>query len=364
MIRAHYLLLIGYFCAVSSCDPYQRFGKNGDSLGPVEPVNFPPANLGIQPDGSPGNRRQSGLGAFTAVRAFAAGQEISYYGYPFPVGDPEIDPLRLEEGGAPYQPVPVTDAYVFDSAYKCTPSPGYKYDPRRDEVPYDQQGNIFTALPTASYTPEQGPVSDYVPVVAQIPVSSPSMGCQQPKSEETLDQLDGMTAREPDGKFLAFLIIDPGSPVFPVGATAATHPGVGIQRWGWYNRYLLAYLDGGEIPTAQATVMEGQPPAPLMVRRMVTQRLYIPRSPVMTGAPGPAGPGEVGAGYDVLGARRGAAGYSPVCAVYTYDAERPLTVAALPKNAATIEAMFDTEDAPLEPADPPYVFCLQTAVTP
>lgn len=347
------LFSIGCLLLVSACDPYERFGKNDDSLGPVDPLNFPPANLGVQPDGSPGNRRLSGLGAFTAVPAFVGGVDASYFAYPFPPGS-DATSLRLDAEVPP-------GVYVFDAAYRCTPAPGYQYDRRRDEVPLDQQGNIFTALPAASYTPEQGPRSSYMPVVAQIPVSSPTMGCQLPKSKETLAQFDGMTAREPDGKFLAFLVIDPGSPVYPAGA-AADHPGVGIQRWGWYNRYLLAYLDGGEIPTEQVTVMEGKPSVATMVRQMVTQRLYVPRSPVMVGM-APAAPGEVGAGYDVLAARRGAPGYSPVCAVYTYDAGQPLAVESLPRDAAMIEMNFNTPAAPLEPASPPYVFCLQ-AVTP
>jgi len=33
---------------VLACDPYQRFGEGTDSYGPVDPINFPPANLGVR----------------------------------------------------------------------------------------------------------------------------------------------------------------------------------------------------------------------------------------------------------------------------------------------------------------------------
>jgi hypothetical protein len=355
------LLLTPLLFASAACDPYDRFGQGDDSLGPVDPLNFPPANLGLQPDGTPGNRKQSGLGGFTATAAFAGGAPISYFAFEFPTAA-GADPLRLLSGG---QPTALTtgDVYTFDPNYKCTVANGYSYDRRRDEVPYDRQDNVFGSIPTASYTPERGPRSTYVPVVAETVVApSRSLPCQQPKSVEALTRLAGPMPM-PSGRYLADLIIDPGSPVYPAGASADTHPGVGLQRWGWFNRYLLAYIDGGAIPTANATVMTGMPPAPMMVTRMVAQRLYYPRSMVLMPGEAPGttmpGPGARGAGYDVLTAKRDAAGYSPVCEVFTYDAGMPLAPEQLPKSAAVIETMFNTMAAPLQPDSPRYVFCLQ-----
>jgi hypothetical protein len=109
-------------------------------------------------------------------------------------------------------------------------------------------------------------------------------------------------------------------------------------------------------------VMEGTPPAPRKVRRLGTQRLFHPRSLVIEMGPTMMpvmAPGRIGAGYDVLESKRGDARYSPLCAVFTYDAGMPLRPEELPKDAATIEAMFNTQAAPLRPGTPPLVYCLQ-----
>ena len=357
------LLAVGAAGLPAACDPYDRFGQSEESLGPVDPVNFPPANLGVQPDGTPGNRRQSGLGGFTATAAFAGGAAIAYFSYALPAAAPGTDRLRLLAAGQPTGPT-ISEVIAFDPSYRCAVSGGYSYDRRRDEVPYDRQDNIFTALPSANYTPERGPRSSYVPVVSETVVApAKPLPCQQPKSEEALLRLTGAPKSAPSGRYLANLIIDPGAAVFPPGQTAETHPGVGLQRWGWFNRYLLAYIDGGVIPTADSTVMEGMPPAPVMIKRMVTQRLYFPRSMVITAGATPAmtttAPGELGAGYDVLAARRDTPGYSPICEVFSYDAGMALTPDKLPRDAKTIEATYNTMAAPLEPDSPRYVFCLQ-----
>jgi len=98
---------------------------------------------------------------------------------------------------------------------------------------------------------------------------------------------------------------------------------------------------------------------------MVTQKLYYPRSMVIgSGAMPTTSAGRLGAGYDVLTAGRGAAGYSPVCEVWTYDTGTPVAAADLPKNAAIIEASFNDMAAPLRPASTPLVFCLGVGVQP
>ena len=77
-------------------------------------------------------------------------------------------------------------------------------------------------------------------------------------------------------------------------------------------------------------------PAPTMadpmamktVKHMVTQRLYVPLTvldPMMKPADG-----EIGQGYDVLAAKRGADGYSPVCEVVTYETPMPLAPYTFP----------------------------------
>jgi hypothetical protein len=342
----------------SGCDPYQRFGKDDDSLGPVDPVNFPSANLGTT-----GNRMQPGVGYFSEIPAYAGGAAVGYFAYTLPAPSPATaDLLRLLEGGKPYASALATPtAYPFEG--DCTPPSGYRYDPKTDEVPYDRQGSVFTALPSATYTPGVAASSRYVPMVAAAPATAPGVPCQKIKSEDALSaQLGKAPAR--DGKYLAWLIIDPAAAVYsrddPNGEKLPL--GLGLQSWGWYRRYLLAYLDGGPIPTTETDVNDGTMDMPNMkhVLRMVPQKVYIPRSPVtrMSGGMTSMAPGIRGAGYDVLQARRGEPGYSPLCEVTTYDAGMPLAASALPRDAKTIEDSFGTT---LQPATPRYVFCLQVA---
>jgi hypothetical protein len=335
--------------ATGACNPYDRFGANDDGLGPVDPVNFPAASLGTG-----GNRKMPGNGTLTATRAYSAGMPIEYFNYPFPPAAAGVDPLRLQEDDMPVLPVPT--AYAFPPG-QCTPPGGYSPDPRLDERPLDIQDNIFTALPTATYNQGVASRTAYVPVVADAAVTA-TLPCQKAKSAEQLTALLGGMLPKPAGTYQAWAIIDPAVGVYGVGEKPETSTGLRWQRWGWYNRYLLAYLDGGAIPTMDMTVMEGTPPMPVRVKTMVTQRLYYPRSMVMGAMAAAAG--RLGAGYDVIAAKRGAAGSSPVCEVVTYDAGMtPVAPDALPRDAAMIEAMYGMT---IRPAATPYAFCLQ--VTP
>jgi len=203
-------------------------------------------------------------------------------------------------------------------------------------------------------------------------VSSNGEPCQDTKSEKTLRQRSDVelkTQGEPDGKFLAWAIIDPGAGVYhrlgaPIGGDARTgNPpgGVDLQKFGWFNHYLLAYLDGGYIPT-ESIMAANQ--GPTMVR-MVTQDIYYPRSLVIhSGSLGTA-PGKLGRGYDLLQFKRGEPGYSPVCRVLTYDAGDPRTLADLPHNVDDLNALYgDTiapPDQPPAPATPIplFIYCLQ-----
>jgi hypothetical protein len=356
--------LLPVFLLVAACDPYTSFGNAGSSLGPIDPVNFPPANLGTG-----GDRTRPGGGAFTETRAYAGGTEIGYFSYPSRAPTAALDPIRLREAGAPYPAVATPPAYVFDpgdasafpAKYPCAAPAGWAFDQRLDDIRLDEQGNIFSALPRATYTPGVAVSSGYVPVVSMVTASSASTECQSAKSEvQMFDRLGvapGMAAMA-SGRFLAFLIIEPAAAVYPRGKNASNHPGLGLQKWGWYGGYMLAYLDGGFVPTEEFPAM-GTTKA---LTRMKTQRLYYPRSMVtVTSASGivTMAAGALGAGYDVLTARRGDPAYSPVCAVYTYDAGMPLPPDQLPRDAATIEMTFNTMEAPLRPATNPYVYCLQ-----
>jgi hypothetical protein len=172
-------------------------------------------------------------------------------------------------------------------------------------------------------------------------------------------------------KYLGWLIIDPAAAVYPKenptgvlppdpSGLAKMLPGIGLQKWGWWSRYLVAYLDGGYIPTGEDVVMGGTAAMPTMTRvtHMRTQKLYIPRQ-VRVGMT--TGAGRPGAGYDVLEFKRGEPGYSPLCQVYQYGDPNPAMAVAstdLPKNAAAIaDPMAMLMAAPQAPAT--YVYCLQ-----
>jgi hypothetical protein len=246
-------------------------------------------------------------------------------------------------------------------------------------VHFDQQGHIFTSLPSANYGIGSNPSWTYTPVVAEVPVTSNGERCQDIKSEYTVlnrngkdvtvpkgpDRADGSPTGQPDGRYLALALIDPGAPVFKVGegiAPAFTNRfGITHQRWGWFNQFLVGYLEGGYIP------LTGTPP------RMATQRLYYPRTnngstTCIPASPGPpptlAVPCGLGNGFDVLEfSRTTDPGYSPVCQVVSYPAAGTIF-----RDAATIAATFTAPGqlipppAPTAaggPITPAFVFCLQ-----
>ena len=224
----------------------------------------------------------------------------------------------------------------------CTAPAGYTFDEIRDEVRMDQQGSVFATLPEAMYPPGTAASSTYVPVAAEWPKSSAGQPCQKFKSRAQVESALG--AQMPSGKFLAWLVIDPAAAVYRHDQDPDADPrGLDLQKWGWFRRYLLAYLDGGYIPTVEEMVTEAG--VSKQVIKMRPQRLYYPRSLVITTAANgmtAMAAGVRGAGYDVLEAKRGDADYSPVCEVFTYEASpmpMALTPALLPKSVAEIEAI-------------------------
>jgi hypothetical protein len=353
--------------ALAGCDPYEDFGGGNDGLGPVDPVMFPAANLGAG-----GNRTMPGIGLFMETHAFADGAEIGYFPYAYPAAATPIpDPRRLRDSGNPVARVPTVGVYNFDppasggnplpATNACSAPAGYVYSEPRDEVHYDQQGAVFAALPRATYDMGVAAATPYLPIAAEWPVNSAGQPCQKFKSRTQVEDVFGaFDPSKASGKFMAWLIIDPAAAVYKWDDDPDTDlRGLDLQRWGWFNRYLLAYLDGGYIPTAEEMVTEGG--AMKTVLRMQPQKLYHPRSLVI-GDGGAMAPGARGAGYDVLSAKRGDADYSPLCEVWTYEATPAgmgLPEDQLPKTAEAIEAMFPAPNLTVAAGAGRYVFCLQ-----
>jgi hypothetical protein len=222
---------------------------------------------------------------------------------------------------------------------RCIAPKGYVYDQQRDDVRYDQQGELFTALPTKTYTP----------VVAEVAVHTHDLPCQSIKTTDTVvtsKRVDVQTKLPdnagpdtkpvgiPDGKYLAWAIIDPSARVEPTDEAT----GLGPQSYGWYQHYLVVYLDGGYIPTSA----DGS--------ELVAQTLYVPTlvpGKDDAGNPAVVANSDPGSGLDLLEARRGDAGYSPFCRISLYTPPFP----GVPLLSADPSQTTATDR---------YVYCLQT----
>jgi hypothetical protein len=409
-----------------ACDKFEgKFDADTEfNAGGADPYNFPPPYRGAQQV-----RQTAASGIFTEVGAYAAGTPVGYFQFPFspsqvqttnyaapdPRTWPEgsVDPLRVAGPGTDFRqslnnPVPTPSVYNFDppgndnpfpDGPKCKAPANYVQDTFREAFPQDQQWNVFTFLPDRYTTFGSGtlPTWSYRPVVAEVPVVTENEDCQSIKSERKLlssipgsvqaplgePEADPKVGRlgKPDGRFLAWALIDPGSGVYRVGTkndlfNGGAVNGTTVQKYGWYAQFIVAYIDGGYIPTEPGPNVAGAP-----TTRMRTQRLYYPRSLVYADGTDPnktAAPGAFGSGYDVLQGNRfgNIAAYSPVCELWTYSMPGggPTAYGDLPKDEDTILQLANSTLEPARTAPqtsaqytpsttiiPKYIFCLQAA---
>lgn len=357
------LLASALLFGASACTPYEyRFGEY--SAGAVDPLKFPKEYLG-----EGGDAKKPGAGVFQYRSGYVRKEAVPYYLLPL-IGTQKDadDPLELSSLRTPL-------AYVFDpgaagpdtDSARCLAPMGYSWDDRQtrraDAARRDRQGAVFTGLPLES---DPAGRSQYVPIVREVVVTSAGLMCQGIKSEETLIERAGVDVQlpllpppverpdatptgRPSGRYLAYAIIDPAADVRYPGADAADWYDayqLGPQRFGWYRRYLLAYLDGGYVPIEPLS-----PPGTLRAR---TMRVYYPAQ-VWDSQSGKLVPGELGQGNDVLEARRGESGYSPLCRVFTFEPKNPQM--ALEQSVAEIDPATVQDTGRL-------VYCLQTLRTP
>ena len=361
------------FLAVAGCHPYGDAFQGQFNAGSADPFDFPPAYRGA------GSTRQvAGSGSFSEKKATAHGTAANYFFFPFPpsliattnyAAPAGTDPLKLSASlgyGYQFDPTGAPGDPVVDST-SCKGADGYSYDQFRDDVDYSKQGQVFTALPAATFGVGSLPNWTYVPLVQKVPVTSNGEGCQTVITEKGLATRGDVTVTlgtpftdltpraKPDGTLLAWAIIDPGAAVYRVGQTAATSPaGLNGQHWGWYNQFLIAYLDGGLVNTTATTV------GAVTTTRMVAQEMYYPRL-------GAAANG-LGIGSDLIEFARGEAGYQPICHVnsYTLPAGQPVPTDAIALRAAAAAAppLWNLQvGAPISTTTgaitPTYIFCLQ-----
>lgn len=398
---------------LAACSPYDM--QHGEfTAGPVDAANFPNPYKGTGGDTSV-NGYRAGAGKFTEVPAFINRSPAGYYSFPFTTRQlGASDPLVVYPDRDPKAPI----AYAFDpeppspfpSSQKCTAPAHYTYVRRTDDMPLDEQDNIFIQLPFATERPGLASTFEYIPVVAEVAVTAAGIACQSLKSERTLKRTLGSPS--PTDRFLLWAIIDPSSGVYRVGEQSTLllpdgtrNPnysyGDAVQKWGWFGQYYLAYIDGGYVPVDFVTVTYGVPPTPRRVPRMRTQRLYIPlrftpegvgcgpstaRTTCQPGEvcvnnlcqscngnratpsdscptgqmccptpqacinPGANGTcsdlGNVGQGYDVLQFKRSDPNYSPVCEVRQYAAD----IGTPPRPRRVRELFTSASDIPQNPA--------------
>jgi len=322
--------------ALPACNPYQNFSGEYYA-GPIDATAF----LAPYHGELPGPADQGG-GTIAGAMAFAKGQQVVYYMFPFSgAQNSQVDPLALDT-----TVLSLPKAYVFDAdpvmgkpfpAAKCKGPENYTFDQRSEAWRADEQGVIFSTTPTSP---------DYVPVVQEAPETAAGRTCQDIKSKQTL--LSVMKDPGADNNFLAFAIIDPTADVTPHTAF-----GLGPVREGWYNHFLVTFLDGGYIPTESVPGMMGSDP----YTRMTPQTLYAPTAipgmdANMNPVPVAGGPGM---GWDILDAARGQSGYSPVCHVLTYVPDDPLN----PKTSTADLSAAELASAGSATADQGFFFCLQ-----
>jgi hypothetical protein len=382
---------------LAACNPYDREGDY--YAGAIDPGLFPSAYVGVGFDPQAMQGEIKPAPASTAVDN-VGDVGVGYFAFPVPDG---VDPLTLKQivNNIP-QDKPLV--YVFDGdpskdTTKCTAPKDYVYDERTDFVRFDHQGNIFQQRQVTT-GPRRDPSAlpsdpGYVPIYAEVPVNSDGEDCQGVKSAEGIvssnhvDFPNGKDSAPPgvntkpvglaDGKYIAMAIVDPAALVWsPVpdgngSITLALDPNtmLGPQRFGFYDHYLVAYIEGGYVPNTTIAAADGTTMSviakPMSLYLSNTQFdknkqnnptiIYNPSAPLSDGNTPIAAialrlPGVI-VGSDGKSGRRGDPGYSPICQVHTY------------KPVGSTYATSISQITPLS-VDPEnngstFIYCLQVA---
>ncbi len=409
--RRTVLVPLAFALAAGGCFPYRN--HDGDYYaGPIDPSGLPAAYQGSGSSSCSGFAPAQQFATCTPATArVQGGTLVSYFWFPVTPGvnATMLRSLRSNPNGTTTvqdrAPVYAFDdgAEVNDSKSCNPPSKDYVFDQRRDFVRFDRQGNVFQQKQTPKDPPALPSDPGYQPIYAEVPVASNGEDCNGTHSADGLVDLsnakkvtvqydpapvgspDFRPVGHPDGKYLAYAIIDPAADVMlpstdprcgGKGPCKDPTTGLGAQRFGWFDHFLVAYIDGGYVPTSTRTVpgMMGAQDQTLIVADTMT--LLAPNTfPVMGASmqcdprdPLGAASGQpcIAQGFDlILGAltdgatkpgvgARGKDGYSPICKVLTFTPPDP----ANPSMDPTQINM-----ASLDPDTNTYVYCLQPQVT-
>ncbi len=392
-LRRSVPLALALSALVPGCNPYHN-RSGGFLAGSVDPVNFPAPYQGQ------GFTHNVAPGTFVPAAASYNGNTIAFFSFPVSGTMPITtlapgqlltatnDPNAMPGNQPPSFAAPV--AYVFDpqapatagmptastSPYpamqKCTPPANYVYDERTDAFRLDEQGSVFTALPDNTGM-DPGLIGEgliYSPIISEVIVQSNGEPCQDIKSSDQVVARNDVTlpgglnppspgtdnppSGKPDGNFISWAIIDPSADVLLPSALFGgnqhnPNTGLGPQKWGWFDHYLLAYIDGGYVPTVTMPVMDMKG-NPVQTTQLVAQTLLVPTA-IPDGMGGSMPNMAPGSGFDIMQFARGVdAGYSPICHILFFTP-------ADPTNPPT--SFQDVTAAMLQPDTNQFISCLQ-----
>ncbi len=278
-------------------------GSDDVSAGLLDVADFPPAWRGPNYMGGPS-------GTYGAANGLFNGTAVVFLPLPFTTTFAQLKVGASGLGG-----------------HGHTPSV-YRFDPGASQpacaAPPASQGDIFTLVPDGS---------DYVPVVAEVPVTSHGETCDAIKSEATLLVRTDVSVGSPDGTYRLEPILDPRAATLDLPAGHA----VPIAS-GWFDRYQLAYIDGPTIPT----MSDGTNTV------LLSQILFVPDA-VPDGSGG-AKPGTVSSGFALFQFQRGDPGYSPICHVMFFQPPDPTIPAT---------SFSQVQPSELDPDTGLYIICMQ-----
>jgi hypothetical protein len=349
----------------AGCNPYAN--HSGDYwAGSVDPIKFPAEYRGV------GFAKNTSFGQISGVFAQVDGVETEYFAFPLvdvapgdplTIGPPDPSPTAMVQPtfAAPRAFVfdPMPEVSPFPTAPKCVVPKGYQRDAQRDAFPLDEQGPVFTALP--DNTGIVGGIP-YLPLISQVTATSNGENCNDVHSEEgvvanakvtTKSQPApaGSLATNPTGvpdappHFVAWAVIDPSACVSDIpqdqgGCIPGFDSGVTVQKIGWFDHLLLAYIDGGYVPFTPMS--DG-------TNVIISQNLYVPDTIIDPDTMMPVPNTAEGSPNDILEHARGDAGYSPICHVLFFTPADP----TLPETSASQIDMSTIQDAGH------YIACLQ-----
>ncbi|HVE87113.1 MAG TPA: hypothetical protein VND93_29865 [Myxococcales bacterium] len=194
-------------------------------------------------------RAATGARCPTGVTSCYPAQQVSLHGATITIYNmgtvapaPASPTLTFAAGGTLAATFVTGAPYAYHFPDQCQPD--FAYDAFADPYPNDRQFPVFSALPLTS-------TAVVLPIVRVTGVSGLTDNpCNALKKTASIEA--GNFGAAPDDNKTAFqarlwAVIDPAALVVPLSSTSTLLP-----QFGWFKGLILAYLDGGRIPTNAA----------------------------------------------------------------------------------------------------------------